>query len=93
MTSTDAGLAFERTNLAWQRTGLSHAVAGVVIFRLLPNTPARPVVALTMIAIGAVTSVGTRRLVPGRPHRGWLLFLATATTAAALAASTLSLLD
>lgn len=88
---TDAGLAFERTNLAWQRTGLSHAATGVALFRLLPNTPARPVLALAVVAVGAATSVGTRRLDPGRPHRGWLRFLAIATALAALATCALAL--
>lgn len=89
---SDPGLAFERTNLAWQRTGLSQAATGVAMFRLLPNTPARPALALAVVAVGAATSLGTRRLDPAHPHRGWLRFLALATVAAALAACVVTLL-
>lgn len=92
MSMSDGGLALERTDLAWQRTGLSHAGAGVALLRLLPTSPVRPLLAIAMIGVGAVTSIGTRRLDPGRPHRGWLRFLATATTVATASACLLTLL-
>jgi uncharacterized membrane protein YidH (DUF202 family) len=87
---TDTGLADERTQLAWQRTGLSHVALGALSLRLLPTTPLRPAFALSMILVGAITSVGARRMHAHEPHRRWIAFLGIATPAAALAAVALS---
>ena len=87
---TDSGLADERTQLAWQRTGLSHMALGALCMRLLPTTPLRPVLAAAMIAVGAVISVGARRMDPSEPHRRWIAVVAAATTVAAVSAAALS---
>lgn len=90
--STDRSLAGERTALAWQRTGLTQIATGAALLRLLPTSTLRPVLAGAMIVAGAIASVGGRRLDVLRPHRGWLLFLASSTTASTVAALTLSFL-
>lgn len=86
----DLGLAEERTQLAWQRTGLAHMAVGAISMRLLPTTPLRPALAVAMIVVGAVISVGARRMHRHEPHRRWVAFLAVATALAALAAAVLS---
>ena len=51
----DAGLARERTELAWSRSGLSVAVTVAVTLReLWPLTGDKAVVALALIAAGSV---------------------------------------
>jgi uncharacterized membrane protein YidH (DUF202 family) len=61
------GLARERTELAWSRSGLSVAVTVVVILRRLwPLTGDKEVVALVLIAVGALIwalgmQIGRRR--------------------------------
>jgi hypothetical protein len=50
----DAGLARERTELAWSRSGLSVAVTvAVTLRRLWPLTGDKAVAALVLIAVGA----------------------------------------
>lgn len=90
MEAPDLGLAEERTQLAWQRTGLSHMALGAVLMRLLPATPLRPVLAVAMIVVGAAASVGARRMHRHDPHRRPVAFLAAATALAAVAAAGLS---
>lgn len=54
----DTGLARERTELAWSRSGLSVAVTvAVTLRRLWPLTGDKAIVALVLIAIGAVVWV------------------------------------
>jgi hypothetical protein len=54
----DSGLARERTDLAWNRSGLAVTVTvAIVLRRLWPLHGDRAVVALALIAIGAVTWV------------------------------------
>ena len=54
----DSGLARERTDLAWNRSGLAVAITvAIVLRRLWPLHGDRAVVALALIAIGAVTWV------------------------------------
>jgi hypothetical protein len=86
----DVGLADERTQLAWQRTGLSHMSVGALAMRLLPATPLRPLLAVVMIVVGVAISVGARRMHPSEPHRRWVTFLSAATVGSALAAAALS---
>ena len=90
MNVDDTGRAVERTQLAWQRTGLSHMGVGALMMRLLPTSPLRPALALTMIVTGAAVSVGARRMEPSEPHRRWVASLGLATAAIALAAAALS---
>ena len=50
-----AGLAEERTALAWTRTGLSFVVAGVLLLRLLRGTgPAAITLAAAFVVLGSV---------------------------------------
>lgn len=50
-----AGLAEERTALAWTRTGLSFVVAGVLLLRLLRGTgPAEVALATALVVLGSV---------------------------------------
>lgn len=86
----DVGLAEERTQLSWQRTGLAHMALGALSMRLLPTTPLRPAFAVTMIVVGAVASVGARRMHRHEPHRRWVAFLAVATAVASVSAAALS---
>jgi len=54
----DSGLARERTDLAWNRSGLAVAITvAIVLRRLWPLHGDRAIVALALIAIGAVTWV------------------------------------
>ena len=53
--ASHSGLARERTELAWSRSGLSVAVTvAVTLRRLWPLTGDKEVVALVLIAVGAV---------------------------------------
>ena len=58
----EPGLARERTDLAWNRSGLAVAVTvAIVLRRLWPLHGDRGIVALALIAVGAVTwAVGLR---------------------------------
>ena len=54
--SWDAGLAAERTSLAWRRTGLSLFAVGLAIMRGIPTRaaiPGRPVVGAAVFLLGA----------------------------------------
>jgi hypothetical protein len=72
----EPGLARERTELAWSRSGLSVAVTvAVTLRRLWPLTGDKSVVALALIAIGAVIWVlgmqlGRRERVSAAAERG-----------------------
>lgn len=90
MSVDDDGLAIQRTALAWQRTGLTHMATGAACLRLLPSSPARPVLAALMVVVGAAISVGGRRLHPGHPHRASVLGVCVATAVAGVAAALLS---
>ncbi|HVM54854.1 MAG TPA: DUF202 domain-containing protein [Acidimicrobiales bacterium] len=90
MSADDDGLAIERTALAWQRTGLSHMAAGALFLRLLPVSPARAALASSLIAIGVVISIGSRRMHPGTPHRRSIALVGAATTGAAAVGLVLS---
>lgn len=67
----DEGLAGERTDLAWSRSGLSLIACGAAIARGLPTlvgTPAQPVIGLVVLALGgAIWVVGS---MIGRKRRG-----------------------
>lgn len=81
MTSDDMedqdGLAAERTDLAWSRSGLALGACGVLVLRGLPTVtghPARPVVGGLIVLLGTVVwalgyrSSHRRRPIPGRPR-------------------------
>jgi hypothetical protein len=53
--ATDSGFARERTELAWSRSGLSVAATiAVTLRRLWPLTGDKAVLALVLIAVGAI---------------------------------------
>jgi uncharacterized membrane protein YidH (DUF202 family) len=59
----DSGLAVERTDLAWNRSGLAVAVTvAIVLRRLWPLQGARTVLALALIAAGGAAWVAGMRL-------------------------------
>jgi uncharacterized membrane protein YidH (DUF202 family) len=74
----DAGLAAERTDLAWSRSGLALGACGLIILRGLPTVTSgssRPVVGAVFLVLGGVTwalgywSAHHRRPSGGRPRR------------------------
>lgn len=71
--TSDPGLARERTELAWSRSGLSAAVTvAVTLRRLWPLTGDKAVIALVLIAGGAIIwvvgmQVGRRKRVDAEP--------------------------
>ena len=73
----EPGMAAERTDLAWSRSGLALGACGVVVLKGLPTVtgnPRQPMVGAAMLIIGAVTwalgfvSSRRRRPQPGRPR-------------------------
>ncbi len=70
-TTKDPGLARERTDLAWNRSGLAVAVTvAIVLRRLWPLHGNREVLALALIATGAVIwAVGMRLGRLTQPHQ------------------------
>jgi uncharacterized membrane protein YidH (DUF202 family) len=73
----DAGLAAERTDLAWSRSGLALGACGLILLRGLPSitgSPSRPMVGAALLALGAATwalgywSAHQRRPSAGRPR-------------------------
>lgn len=58
------GLAGERTTLAWRRTGLSVAAAGIAIARGVPvvqGVPGRPVVGLVVLVLAGLLFLVSHR--------------------------------
>jgi uncharacterized membrane protein YidH (DUF202 family) len=54
----DAGLAAERTDLAWSRSGLALGACGVVVLRGLPAVtghPSQPVIGAAILVLGGIT--------------------------------------
>lgn len=52
------GMAAERTDLAWSRSGVALLACGVVVLKGLPTVPsetARPVVGVVILALGGLT--------------------------------------
>ena len=99
------GLAGERTDLAWSRSGLALVVAGAAIARriwLETDTPTGRVVILTLLAVGGVVWVGAmwwarlaaRSTIEGRlvTDRGALQRVTVGTLLFAAAALLLALL-
>jgi uncharacterized membrane protein YidH (DUF202 family) len=73
----DEGLAAERTDLAWSRSGLSLGVTGLIVLRGLPTVTTgtrRPLVGAVLLGLGGITwalgywSAHHRRPAPGRPR-------------------------
>lgn len=73
----DAGMAAERTDLAWSRSGLALGACGFIILRGLPSvtgSPRRPVVGAVILGLGVATwalghwSAHRRRPSRGRPR-------------------------
>ena len=73
----DAGMAAERTDLAWSRSGLALGACGLIVLRGLPSVtghPSRPVVGAIILVLGAATwalgywNAHQRRPSGGRPR-------------------------
>lgn len=73
----DAGMAAERTDLAWSRSGLALGACGLIELRGFPSitgSSSRPVVGAAILLLGVVTwalgywSAHHRRPSPGRPR-------------------------
>jgi uncharacterized membrane protein YidH (DUF202 family) len=70
--ASDPGLAAERTDLAWNRSGLAVVVAvAIMLRRLWPLEGYKSVIALVLIAAGSIAwAVGMRLARRGRPRIG-----------------------
>jgi len=73
----DPGMAAERTDLAWSRSGLALGACGVIVLKGLPSitgNPREPLIGGAILLLGAVTwalgywSSHQRRPRPGRPR-------------------------
>lgn len=71
------GLAAERTDLAWSRSGLAVGACGVIVLRGLPSitgSPSEPIIGGVILVLGGITwglgrwSAHRRRPRPGRPR-------------------------
>jgi uncharacterized membrane protein YidH (DUF202 family) len=71
------GMAAERTDLAWSRSGVALGACGVIVLKGLPTitgSPSKPIIGTAMLVLGAVTwalgrwSAQRRRPQPGRPR-------------------------
>jgi len=74
----DEGLAAERTDLAWARSGLAIGACGVVVLKGLPaitGNPSEPVIGVAILILGILTwglgrwSAHHRGARPGRARR------------------------
>jgi uncharacterized membrane protein YidH (DUF202 family) len=72
--SLEAGLAAERTTLAWRRNGISIVAAGVAIARGIPvggGVDPRPALGLAVLVLGVATfAVGARQASRRARHMG-----------------------
>lgn len=60
----DPGLAAERTTLAWRRSGISVIAVGITVARGIPTVdtvPARPLLGLAIVLLGAVAFAVSHR--------------------------------
>jgi uncharacterized membrane protein YidH (DUF202 family) len=73
----DAGMAAERTDLAWSRSGLSLGVCGLIVLKGLPSVTeesSRPLAGAALLVLGGITwalgywSAHHRRPTAGRPR-------------------------
>lgn len=90
LTSDDVGRARERTTLAWTRTGLSFAVAGALLLRLLGEEGSEALgLAVAFVVLGSVSWLWAWRTPEARPAidtrlgRATIRTLALGTTAIA----------
>jgi uncharacterized membrane protein YidH (DUF202 family) len=82
----DAGMAEERTALAWNRTGLSSlAAAGIALKVFWGRSPAGVALAGLLVVMGVVAYGAGRR--DGRSTATQLRLMSVATTAAAVLAA------
>ena len=84
MTAPDRSRAFERTALAWNRTGLSFVAIGAAVLRTLAPS-GRGAVGLAMVVVGAGASVHAWRPRGGHDRVRAVRLLAFATTLLAVA--------
>jgi len=89
--STDRSFAAARTSLAWQRTGLTQMATGMAMLRLLPSSPWRLALAVSVAVVGAVVTVGSRRMHPSVPHRRSAAALAGVVALTAIGSAALAL--
>jgi uncharacterized membrane protein YidH (DUF202 family) len=73
----DPGMAAERTDLAWSRSGLAIGACGVIVLKGLPavtGNPSAPLAGAAILVLGILTwglgrwSAEQRRAQPGRPR-------------------------
>lgn len=98
----DAGMAAERTDLAWSRSGLAMGACGLLVLKGLPavtGNPSRPLTGALILGLGLVTwalgylSSHRRRPAPGRtrPVATWRDLAPVAYGSAAIGAAGLVL--
>lgn len=89
MTARDPGLAFERTTLAWHRTGLSALAVSAVALKAFQHRPVLAVPLAGLFASVGVLAYRTGASTPASPARLRAISLAVTLAAAASGVGTI----